>query len=287
MVADQEFLASFAVEIDEQGVSRLQQVLAENRELADRLASAFSAASQAMRQFAADLGETLPSLFPLAGHGITTEGLIGTGGLALGLDLTQAQADLKAFTELLKKPVSLSASASSIISTARTTYNSVRNIFASPVPLNLRVETGNGDNESPASSGSSSTPSGSSPVLKMSAGGRFTRPTSVQVAEDGDAEYIIPVRKEDRALPLLRQLLGEMSPAARESLSGSGGMPSFSGGISAGESAGSVTVYNQHLSAPVNIHVTASGGRAEEIGRSIYDTAERYLLRTLRSSFPL
>lgn len=104
----------------------------------------------------------------------------------------------------------------------------------------------------------------------MSAGGRFTRPTSVQVAEDGDAEYIIPVRKEDRALPLLRQLLGELSPAARESLSGSGGIPSFSGGLSAGESAGSVTVYNQHLSAPVNIHVTASAGKAEEIGRSIY-----------------
>ena len=293
-MADQEFLASFAVEIDEQGVSRLQQVLEENRELADRLASAFSSASQAMRQFAADLGEALPSLFPLAGHGITTEGLIGTGGLALGLDLTQAQADLKAFTELLKKPVSLSASASSILSTARTAYNSVRSIFASPVPLNIRVETGSGDNGSPSSSGSGSTPSGSgsttsrsSPVLKMSAGGRFTRPTSVQVAEDGDAEYIIPVRKEDRALPLLRRLLGELSPAARESLSGSGGMPSFSGGLSAGESAGSVTVYNQHLSAPVNIHVTASGGRAEEIGRSIYDTAERYLLRTLRSSFPL
>ena len=280
MVADQEFLASFAVEIDEQGVSRLQQVLAENRELADRLASAFSAASQAMRQFAADLGETLPSLFPLAGHGITTEGLIGTGGLALGLDLTQAQADLKAFTELLKKPVSLSASASSVLSTARTAYNSVRSIFASPVPLNIRVETGGDEDGGPAASASAALP-------KMSAGGRFTRPTAVQVAEDGDAEYIIPVRKEDRALPLLRQLLGELSPAARESLSGSGGMPSFSGGLSAGESAGSVTVYNQHLSAPVNIHVTASGGRAEEIGRSIYDTAERYLLRTLRSSFPL
>ena len=280
MVADQEFLASFAVEIDEQGVSRLQQVLEENRELADRLASAFSAASQAMRQFAADLGETLPSLFPLAGHGITTEGLIGTGGLALGLDLTQAQADLKAFTELLKKPVSLSASASSVLSTARTAYNSVRSIFASPVPLNLRVETGGGEDGGLAASASAALP-------KMSTGGRFTRPTSVQVAEDGDAEYIIPVRKEDRALPLLRQLLGELSPAARESLSGSGGMPSFSGGLSAGESAGSVTVYNQHLSAPVNIHVTASGGRAEEIGRSIYDTAERYLLRTLRSSFPL
>ena len=36
-MADQEFLASFAVEIDEQGVSRLQAVLEENRKLADQV----------------------------------------------------------------------------------------------------------------------------------------------------------------------------------------------------------------------------------------------------------
>ena len=35
-MASQEFLASFAVDIDEGGVSRLQQVLEENRELAER-----------------------------------------------------------------------------------------------------------------------------------------------------------------------------------------------------------------------------------------------------------
>ena len=34
-MADQEFLASFAVEIDESGVSRLQAVLEENRKLAE------------------------------------------------------------------------------------------------------------------------------------------------------------------------------------------------------------------------------------------------------------
>ena len=37
---DQEFLASFAVEIDESGVSRLQAILRENRELADSLSAA-------------------------------------------------------------------------------------------------------------------------------------------------------------------------------------------------------------------------------------------------------
>ena len=34
-MASQEFLASFAVEIDEGGVSRLQAMLEQNRELAD------------------------------------------------------------------------------------------------------------------------------------------------------------------------------------------------------------------------------------------------------------
>ena len=40
-MASQEFLASFAVDIDEDGISRLQQVLEENRELADEVAAAF------------------------------------------------------------------------------------------------------------------------------------------------------------------------------------------------------------------------------------------------------
>ena len=52
----------------------------------------------------------------------------------------------------------------------------------------------------------------------------------------------------------------------------------------AGEAgAGSVNHYSQNVSAPVNIHVTAAGSDPEQIGRSLYDTAERYLLRTLRS----
>ena len=55
-MAEQEFLASFGVEIDEAGVTRLQKVLEENRELADRLAAAFDAASASLRAFAEDLG---------------------------------------------------------------------------------------------------------------------------------------------------------------------------------------------------------------------------------------
>ena len=36
-MADQQFLASFGVDIDESGVSHLQKILAENRTLADSL----------------------------------------------------------------------------------------------------------------------------------------------------------------------------------------------------------------------------------------------------------
>ena len=46
-----------------------------------------------------------------------------------------------------------------------------------------------------------------------------------------------------------------------------------------------VTNTSNNLSAPVTINVNARGSDAEQIGETIYNTAERYLLRTLRSSF--
>ena len=67
--ADQEFLASFAVEIDESGVSRLQAVLEENRKLAEELAAVFAAASEAIHTLAEDLG-SLPGF----SGGIAEEG---------------------------------------------------------------------------------------------------------------------------------------------------------------------------------------------------------------------
>jgi hypothetical protein len=118
----------------------------------------------------------------------------------------------------------------------------------------------------------------------MSSGGRFSRPTSVQVAEDGDAEYIIPVKKENRALPLLRQLLGELSPAARASLTGGAG-GAGTAALSAALPSGNMTQNNQNVSAPVTINVNASGSNAEQIGQTIYNTAERYLLRTMKGAF--
>ena len=285
-MAEQEFLASFAVDIDEAGVSRLQAILTENRELADSLAEAFNAASAAIRSFAEDLG-ILPNFS--AGYGITTEGMGGFGGLAVGLDLSKAFSDYEAFTALVKQPLSLKVNTSGITSAARSAMSSVRSIFAEPVDIRFRAETGGEESKSTGT------------TLKMSTGGRFSSPTDVQVAEDGDAEYIIPVKKEEKALPLLRQLLSELSPAARESITNSGSgiqdmklIPAesreragtiLSGSLAAGEVGTTIYQTHQNVSAPVSIQVHASGTDPEQVGQSLYSMTERYLQRTLESAF--
>ena len=285
-MADQEFLASFAVDIDEAGVSRLQAILTENRELADSLAAAFNAASAAIRSFAEDLG-ILPNFS--AGYGITTEGMSGFGGLAVGLDLSKAFSDYEAFTALVKQPLSLKVNTSGITSAARSAMSSVRSIFAEPVDIRFRADLGGEESKSTGT------------TLKMSTGGRFSSPTDVQVAEDGDAEYIIPVKKEEKALPLLRQLLSELSPAARERLDNSelriqnselkslGNLGwqgnTLTGGPLAGEVSTTIYQTHQNVSAPVSIQVHASGTDPEQVGQSLYSMTERYLQRTLESAF--
>ena len=285
-MADQEFLASFAVDIDEAGVSRLQAILTENRELADSLAAAFNAASEAIRSFAEDLG-ILPNFSN--GYGITTEGMSGFGGLAVGLDLSKAFSDYEAFTALVKQPLSLKVNTSGITSAARSAMSSVRSIFAEPVDIRFRADLGGEESKSTGT------------TLKMSTGGRFSSPTDVQVAEDGDAEYIIPVKKEEKALPLLRQLLSELSPAARESITNSESgiqdmklMPAesreragtiLSGSLAAGEVGTTIYQTHQNVSAPVSIQVHASGTDPEQVGQSLYSMTERYLQRTLESAF--
>ena len=66
-MADQDFLASFGVQIDEGGVSRLQSLLEENRALAESVAEAFDAASKAIRGYVAAAREQFPSASDLSG----------------------------------------------------------------------------------------------------------------------------------------------------------------------------------------------------------------------------
>ena len=230
-----------------------------------------SAAEEALEDFRKKAAE--PVSVYMDASGSFGEGNDRSG--KLNMDLTEARANLEAFRKDASKPVPLSANASGMVSAARSAYNSIKSLFSAPVTIKAAVETeGGDDSEDPG-------------VVKMSAGGRFSRPTDVQVAEDGDAEYIIPVKKEDRAVPLLRQLLSELSPAARGSLSLPGDNAlSASGTLAAGTaSAPQVTQNNSNVSAPVSIQVHASGANAEQVGRSIYDTAERYLLRTMKGVF--
>ena len=338
-MADQEFLASFGVDIDEGGVSRLQQILTENRTLAESLSKSFEAASESVKAFKAQVTTDLPSLFSGNGYGNVTENLFGSlGGLKIGLNMTEPKKEIASFTADAKKPIDLTANANAIVSAARTALEEVRSLFSQTFILNVRAET---STNTPTTDNPTRGTEGQTPTApqQMSAGGRFSRPTSVEVAEDGDAEYIIPVKKENRALPLLRQLLAELSPEARARLTGGlGGAEEKTGseaggfsvsdlkrslgetetnptrpaaaagtqsrtahaqwtapsgpllrnlsdlvsGLSAATPSATITRNNQNVSAPVTINVNASGSDPEAVGRTIYNTAERYLLRTLR-----
>ena len=284
-MADQEFLASFGVDIDESGVSRLQQILTENKTLGDSLAASFNAAAEGVRAFKESVSTDLPSLFG-SGYGNVTENLFGSaGGLKIGLNMTEPKKEIAGFTAEAKKEIPLAANASGIVSAARTALENVRSLFSETFTINVRASTNTDDGDGKKDSRNDSRNNNTdSTFLRMSSGGRFSKPTSVQVAEDGEAEYIIPVKKENRALPLLRQLLGELSPAARASLTGGAGSVGTAA-LSAALPSGNMTQNNQNVSAPVTINVNASGSNAEQIGQTIYNTAERYLLRTMKGAF--
>lgn len=291
------------MEIDESGVSKLQSILADNRAAAQELAAAFDGAAAAVQHFKNAISTDLPDILGAGmGYGITSESLLGASGLKVNLDLSEASAALKSFTASARKPIPLSANASGIVSAARSAMSTVKSLLSEQLTLKVKAET---------------TTDG---AAKMSSGGRFSSPTHVEVAEDNAPEYIIPVRREGRAVPLLRQLLSELSPAARASVTGEGdsssgelrggagekrsgeGNPSsgklravsgecLSGGAALVAAAGSAVrpqstyhttnTQNNHLSAPVTINVKAAGSDPEALGKGIYDAAERYFLRTV------
>ncbi len=275
-MADQEFLASFGVEIDETGLLRLQEALTKNRALADDLAAAFNRAQEAMTSFFESMTEISMPTLDFGSGGIAGE---ATSGLSIpfSLDMTKANRELNAFFKEAGKNLKLTADASGIVSAGRSALNSLRSLYASTmlsVKANVQTSTvsGGGINLNT--------------MLKAATGGRFTKPQQVEIAEDGDPEYVIPVKKEGIAVPLLRQLLGELSASARESLQGSS-LSGLSGLLSSASGANVPTVNqtnNNSVQAPVSINVTASGSDPEAVGRSVYDVAEQYLLRTIRGT---
>ena len=124
----------------------------------------------------------------------------------------------------------ITSAVSSAIASIRTMMSSVS--ISVPVRARAYLDTsglptssGGSSGFSSGSSGSSSRSSGSknsgSPLSSFGKGGRVARPTLAMIAEEGSPEYVIPVKDESRALPLLRSLLGELSASARAALAGS------------------------------------------------------------------
>ena len=275
-MADQEFLASFGVEIDETGLLRLQEALTKNRALADDLAAAFNRAQEAMTSFFDSMATiTMPTLDFGAG-GIAGEAASGLS-IPFSLDMTKSNRELNTFFKEAGKNLKLTADASGVVSAGRSALNSLRSLYSSTtlsVRANVQTSSASGDGIN------------LNTMLKAATGGRFTRPQQVEIAEDGDPEYVIPVKKEGIAVPLLRQLIGELSASARESLQG-GSLGGLSGMLASASGVNAPTVNqtnNNSVQAPVSINVTASGTDPEAVGRSVYDVAEQYLLRTLKGA---
>ena len=275
-MADQEFLASFGVEIDETGLLRLQDALKKNRALADDLAAAFNRAQEAMTSFFDSMAEISMPTLDFGSGGIAGEAASGLS-IPFSLDMTKANRELNAFFKEAGKNLKLTADASGVVSAGQGALNRLRSLYSSTT-LNVRANV----QTSSASGGGINL----NTMLKAATGGRFTRPQQVEIVEDGDPEYVIPVKKEGIAVPLLRQLIGELSASARESLQG-GTLGGLSGLLSSASGANAPTVNqtnNNSVQAPVSINVTASGSDAEAVGRSVYDVAEQYLLRTMKGA---
>ena len=118
-------------------------------------------------------------------------------------------------------------------------------------------------------------------------GGRYDRPITTEVAEDGGTEYIIPLNKPARAFSLIKQMLGEMGSAATSQLMqdlglGVAGTVGSSAASISAMSGGASIANSYNISAPVTIQVTANGADAKAIGTAAYSAAERQLIRSLK-----
>ena len=111
----QEFLASYAVQVDEDGARRLQRILEQNREAGQELASVFSAAREAMEGLKKELSDSagLPNL--LSSLGVSGprlhSGFSGIGGIgSSGNSSISGSASLAAFSRLFNVSGAFSAS---------------------------------------------------------------------------------------------------------------------------------------------------------------------------------
>ena len=170
----QEFLASFAVDIDEGGVNRLQRLLGENRELAQQLASAFDAARASMEAFIQSASQDLAEL-PFFRKANPVEEAFGNSGVfAIDLNFDNASKQLETFLAGAKKQLRLNADGSGIVAAVSSAISQARSMLAGAgLKLTIRTET-----ETPEMFNGSGADAG--PVRYLSTGGRFTSPTKAE-----------------------------------------------------------------------------------------------------------
>jgi hypothetical protein len=260
-------------------------------DLAESLAAAFDQARESVLSFFQQLSEENPLLQSFNPAARVTEEA-EPAGIPFALDFTRANKELQSFQKEANKELKLSASAGAIVSAGTAALNQLKSLFAS-TSIPLKVQVSEETTVTPAPQATAPLIDTSAPA-KAATGGRFTAPKQIEIAEDGDPEYVIPVKKESLALPLLRQLTGELSDSARETLlagmpgkKDSGSLSALPDFLSSAASAAAPVIHQtSHASvqAPVSINVTAAGSNPEAVGQSIYDVTEQYLLRTLQNA---
>ena len=137
----QEFLASFAVDIDEGGVNRLQRILETNRELAEKLSAAFTKAREAVEGFFRDAVPDAGGLLFFPQAGAAGEAPAEAGAFPVNLDFAPAAKQLEAFLSTAKKQLRLTADGSGIVSAVSDAISRARSMLAGAgLKLPVQVE---------------------------------------------------------------------------------------------------------------------------------------------------
>jgi hypothetical protein len=125
-------------------------------------------------------------------------------------------------------------------------------------------------------------------------GGRYDKPTETTLVEQGEPEYVIPIKKLNRAIPLIRMMLSEMGSKAKDALAGLGITPDtdinqFVASKGLGMPGGGnpiINIVNNNtytVTANPVINVNGAGQDPQAVGQAAYNAQERFLVRTLKA----
>ncbi len=157
------------------------------------------------------------------------------------------------------------------------------------IPANIVVDDPFQQSASPAGGGAFY-------LTRNALGGRYDKPVASTLAEDNEPEYVIPIKKLNRAIPLIRMMLSEIGEKGRQMLSDFGITPDTdiealvaSKGLGRpGGGSPIINVVNNYnytntVNAPSTFNINGSGNDPQAIGQAAYNAQERNLVRTLKA----